>query len=81
MKLIQKPMYRSLLAVVILLCFAITGVNAQELKCQLTVNAQKISGVDPSVFTRVQHIYTDNRIAGAGCLYRYYYSSIIAPGV
>ena len=54
MKLIQKPRYYSLLAVVILLCFSITGVNAQELKCQLTVNAQKITGVDPSVFTNMQ---------------------------
>src|SRR5580704_3251231 len=54
MKLIQRPMYRSLLAVVILLCFSISGLNAQELKCQLTVNAQKITGVDPSVFTNMQ---------------------------
>jgi hypothetical protein len=54
MKLIQKPMLRSLLAVVILLCISITGLRAQELKCQLTVNAQKITGVDPSVFTNMQ---------------------------
>ena len=28
--------------------------SAHELRCQLTVNAQKISGVDPSVFTTMQ---------------------------
>jgi hypothetical protein len=30
------------------------GISAQELKCQVTVNAQKIAGVDPSVFTTMQ---------------------------
>jgi hypothetical protein len=28
--------------------------NAQELKCQLTINAQKVTGVDPSVFQTMQ---------------------------
>jgi hypothetical protein len=33
--------------------------NAQELKCQLTVNAQKITGVDPSVFQTMQTALND----------------------
>src|ERR1017187_5638214 len=41
--------------VVVFLCLLSAGVvQAQELKCQLTVNAQKIAGVDPSVFTNMQ---------------------------
>ena len=40
-----------LLSIILLLSLA---ANAQELKCQLTVNAQKITGVDPTVFQTMQ---------------------------
>ena len=40
-----------LLSIILLLSLA---ANSQELKCQLTVNAQKITGVDPSVFQTMQ---------------------------
>ena len=49
MKLIQK-----FLTAVLVLCVSAASLHAQELRCQLTVNAQKISGVDPSVFTNMQ---------------------------
>src|SRR5258708_36386367 len=38
----------------LLLLFTSLATSAQELKCQLTVNAQKITGVDPSVFQTMQ---------------------------
>lgn len=41
-------------ALVLFFSWASTIMNAQELKCQLTVNAQKITGVDPSVFQTMQ---------------------------
>lgn len=40
---------------VIALLFLSIAANAQELKCQVTVNAQKVQGVDPSVFTTLQN--------------------------
>lgn len=54
MRFVQKPMLARLYSVVIMLCLSVAGLKAQELKCQLTVNAQKITGVDPSVFTTMQ---------------------------
>jgi hypothetical protein len=54
MKLIQKPGVFRLCSLVIMLCLSVASLKAQELKCLLTVNAQKISGVDPSVFTTMQ---------------------------
>ena len=54
MNFIQKSFGYRLGLMVIVLCLFVTGVSAQELKCQLTVNAQKITGVDPSVFTNMQ---------------------------
>jgi hypothetical protein len=41
-------------ALAVCLLFLNLNSSAQELKCQLTVNAQKIAGVDPSVFTSMQ---------------------------
>jgi hypothetical protein len=58
MRVIQKPMFR-LWSVVILLCVSMAGLQAQELKCQLTVNAQKIQGVDPAVFTSMQTVLNE----------------------
>ncbi|HWB63014.1 MAG TPA: DUF4835 family protein [Chitinophagales bacterium] len=40
--------------VAILLVFATMFAHAQEFKCNVTVNAQKIGGVDPSVFQNMQ---------------------------
>jgi hypothetical protein len=37
----------------------IASLNAQELKCQVTVNAQKIPGVDPSVFKTMETSITE----------------------
>ena len=54
MKFIQKAVFYRFALLVAVLCFSGASVNAQELKCQLTVNAQKITGVDPSVFTNMQ---------------------------
>jgi hypothetical protein len=34
--------------------FITLGVNAQELRCQVTVNGQRINGVDPIIFTTLQ---------------------------
>lgn len=43
------------ITLLLLLVFSIGSVVAQgELKCQLTVNAQRITGVDPSVFQTMQ---------------------------
>src|ERR1700733_10097280 len=39
---------------VVALLVGATAAHAQELKCQVTVNAQKISGVDPAVFQTMQ---------------------------
>ncbi len=41
------------------LLFCSASVSAQELKCQLTVNAQRITGVDPSVFQTMQTALND----------------------
>lgn len=54
MRVNQSPVMIRLWSVVIVLCLSVAGLQAQELKCQLTVNAQKISGVDPAVFTNMQ---------------------------
>lgn len=48
----QIPNHKFLLGVLFLLMSFIA--SAQELKCQLTVNAQKITGVDPIVFQTMQ---------------------------
>ncbi len=48
----QIPNSKFFLGVIFLFSSFIT--SAQELKCQLTVNAQKITGVDPSVFQTMQ---------------------------
>lgn len=49
---LQIRNYKFLLGAIIVL-FSFPA-SAQELKCQLTVNAQKITGVDPSVFQTMQ---------------------------
>lgn len=49
----MKALMKIQLFVAALLLVA-TATQAQELKCQVTVNAQKISGVDPSVFQTMQ---------------------------
>ncbi len=49
---LQIRNYKFLLGAIIVLFSFPT--SAQELKCQLTVNAQKITGVDPSVFQTMQ---------------------------
>jgi Domain of unknown function (DUF4835) len=54
MRINQSPVMIRLWSVVMALCLSVAGLQAQELKCQLTVNAQKISGVDPAVFTTMQ---------------------------
>ena len=54
----MKSVLKYSLAVLVLLAIA-TSVSAQELKCQLTVNAQKITGVDPSVLQSMQTALTE----------------------
>jgi hypothetical protein len=49
--------YKFFLAGLISLFYSST--QAQELKCQLTVNAQRITGVDPSVFQTMQTALND----------------------
>lgn len=44
---------------IILIALAAASVQAQELKCQVTVNGQRINGVDPQVFTTLQTQLTD----------------------
>jgi hypothetical protein len=53
----QITKYKFLLAALVA-SFSIPA-SAQELKCQLTVNAQKITGVDPSVFQTMQTALTE----------------------
>jgi len=43
----------------IFLCFFMVNVQAQELRCQVTVNGQRINGVDPSIFQSMQTALTD----------------------
>jgi Domain of unknown function (DUF4835) len=44
---------KPLIAALMLLLLG-NGIQAQELKCQVTVNAQKIAGVDPAVFKSME---------------------------
>lgn len=45
----------SIKVIAVLLAIAATlNIQAQELRCQLTVNGQKIQGVDPSIFQNMQ---------------------------
>ncbi|MDB5283845.1 MAG: hypothetical protein JWO06_2920 [Bacteroidota bacterium] len=43
----------------ILVLFAFVNTQAQELKCQLTVSAQKVTGVDPSVFKSMENALSE----------------------
>lgn len=36
-----------------------TSLSAQELRCQITVNGQKINGVDPSIFQNMQSAFNE----------------------
>lgn len=47
------------LAFIALLGLYASTISAQELKCMVTVNAQKITGVDPSVFQTMQTALND----------------------
>lgn len=47
-------MNRKYFSLVTFLFFTVTTAIAQELRCQVTVNTQKITGVDPSVFQTMQ---------------------------
>jgi hypothetical protein len=50
-----------IIALVFALAFLLptVAVNAQELNCKLTVNAQKINGVDPSVFKTMENALSE----------------------
>lgn len=54
MKLSKNSAWVRWCSVIAILCASMACLQAQELKCELTVNAQKIQGVDPSVFTNMQ---------------------------
>lgn len=45
---------RKQLAVLFIWLLVAAGVQAQELRCQITVNGQRINGVDPAVFENMQ---------------------------
>jgi hypothetical protein len=47
------PLFR-ILSIGLVMLLLSSGLSAQELRCQLTVNAQRITGVDPSVFQSMQ---------------------------
>jgi hypothetical protein len=44
---------------IIVLCFCISAANAQELKCMVTVMADRIQGVDPQVFKTMEKSISD----------------------
>ncbi len=54
---LHGPMKRILFFLPIL--FLGISLSAQELRCQVTVNGQKINGVDPSIFQNMQSAFTE----------------------
>ncbi len=50
----MNKIYRIVLSLVLVTVLAYTSSAQGELKCQLTVNAQRVVGVDPSVFQTMQ---------------------------
>ena len=48
-------MRRIVLLLLLAVCFCSNGLQAQELKCKVTVNASKISGVEPRIFKTLEN--------------------------